>query len=200
MNAQRPLLVGVFQNQPLQEVLSIVSSVQLDLVQLHGREPLEWSKHIPVPVVRAFHVSANGGGLEDLTRPGLHHYVLLDSQRASDGLSGGSGMVVDWDLAARVVAAGELRALREPAGKSDGEPDSAAVRPDGNAGDPPHLKASMPIILAGGLTAENVAEAVTKVRPWAVDVSGDVETSDRKGKDLARVSAFIRAAKEAGTA
>lgn len=47
------------------------------------------------------------------------------------------------------------------------------------------------IILAGGLTPENVTEAIRRVRPYAVDVSGGVEA--RKGvKDPAKISAFMR--------
>lgn len=47
-----------------------------------------------------------------------------------------------------------------------------------------------PIILAGGLTASNVGEAIRRVRPFAVDVSGGVEQS-RGIKDAAKISAFM---------
>ena len=48
-----------------------------------------------------------------------------------------------------------------------------------------------PIILAGGLTPENVWQAITKVRPFAVDVSGGVE-ADKGIKDVDKMAAFMR--------
>lgn len=51
---------------------------------------------------------------------------------------------------------------------------------------------SKPIVLAGGLTAENVAQAIARVRPYAVDVSGGVEIA--KGiKDAEKIHSFMQA-------
>lgn len=235
---RRPLLVGVFQNAPLHVVQETVVRVGLDIVQLHGTEPIEWARFVGVPVVRAFHVSpdaapgigeANGvvakaDGLRDVTRPGYHAFVLLDAQR-SDGLSGGSGKTIDRAGARAVVDAGELRVdidgskiapasrdgdKREQQNDADSNTDAGTATAsekrkengeevkvkDGRGTQldtPRHTR--MPLILAGGLSPLNVADAIAHVKPWAVDVSGGVELEGGTGKDAEKVRAFIRAAK-----
>lgn len=82
--SDRALLVGVFQNQSLDYILDQCRLLSLDLVQLHGQEPVEWASIIPVPVIHAFHIGDAG-----LASRGYHALPLVDSG------AGGSGEKVD---------------------------------------------------------------------------------------------------------
>ncbi len=58
------------------------------------------------------------------------------------------------------------------------------------------ISMQIPIMLAGGLTPDNVSEAVRQVNPWAVDVSSGTETNGEK--NYKKVASFIAAAKSSG--
>ena len=59
------------------------------------------------------------------------------------------------------------------------------------------VAAKFPVIIAGGLTAENVGRLIKEVQPWGVDVSSSVETD--RHKDTAKIRAFIEAVRTAGS-
>ncbi|EIT78927.1 anthranilate [Aspergillus oryzae 100-8] len=102
----RALLVGVFQNQPLSYILEQQQKLELDVVQLHGSEPLEWAKLIPVPVIRKFGLDETG-----IARRAYHTLPLLDSGAGGSGeLLDQSGVqtVLDSDAGLRVILAGGL--------------------------------------------------------------------------------------------
>ena len=146
-------LVGVFLNSSLDHIIEQVYRLGLDVVQLHGAEPLEWARNIPVPVVRRFAPTEAGVSVR-----GYHTLPMLDA-----GI-GGSGQRLDL---------AEIQSLFEK---------------------DPELK----VILAGGLTPQNVAEVLEALGPFrknvcGVDVSSGVETDFKQ--DPEKIRAFVTAAK-----
>ncbi|GLI72043.1 anthranilate synthase / indole-3-glycerol phosphate synthase [Penicillium ochrochloron] len=104
----RALLVGVFMNQPLSYVLSQQQKLGLDVVQLHGSEPLEWASLIPVPVIRKFAPGDLG-----IARRAYHTLPLLDSGAGGSGQlleEAGVQKVLHSDEGLRVILAGGLNA------------------------------------------------------------------------------------------
>ncbi|KAG5937493.1 bifunctional tryptophan synthase trp1 [Claviceps sorghi] len=107
LQGSRTRLVGIFQNQPLSEVLEKQKLYNLDLVQFHGDEPIEWAKIVPVPVIRAFKPGQVGVGLR-----GYHTVPLLDSGAGSGKLLDVSNVkaTLEKDPELRIFLAGGLNA------------------------------------------------------------------------------------------
>lgn len=98
--------VGVFVDQPVDEINRIADIVGLDLVQLHGSESSSFAESIERPVIRAFRCSPDLlSTIEDFVAQlpvGRLAGTLVDSFHA--GHFGGTGVVADWTLAAQAAA------------------------------------------------------------------------------------------------
>ena len=159
-----PLFVGVFVNEPPAAAAAILDRCGLDLAQLSGDEP---ATDVTDPASPLF------GRAYKALRP-------RSLAEADDGV-------------ARFTAppsAGPRLQLDTPHGRLYGG--------TGETGDwaiAAAVAARLPgLMLAGGLTPDNVALAVAAVRPFAVDVAGGVENAPGV-KDAARVRAFVANAK-----
>lgn len=167
-------VVGLFVNAEMEDVAHIAERVPLTMLQFHGDETpqhcTQTAQRCRLPFLRAARV-----------RPGLDLVEFADQYRDAAGLLldafvegyGGGGHVFDWTLI-------------PPAWLASNHPSPGT----------PNANGAPRIVLSGGLNAQNVAGAIERVRPYAVDVSSGVEAA--KGvKDHARIAAFVRAVRSA---
>lgn len=95
-----PECVGVFVNQPLDDVNMIARQTGVDLIQLHGNESAEYCDLVEKPVIKAIHISNDSTteSLQEEVEPYLSHvdYLLFDTK--IDGQWGGTGQPFDWTI------------------------------------------------------------------------------------------------------
>jgi phosphoribosylanthranilate isomerase len=158
--------VGVFVNHSAGEIRTICKSCGLTTIQLNGDESPDLVAELSAEfrIVRAFRIG--GEGLDPLAR-------YLDACARLDALP--------WACLADARVEGQY------GGTGHTAPWELIVRDYKRAEWPP-------LILAGGLRPENLAEAIRIVRPWGVDVAGGVESSVAC-KDAALVRQFVQNAK-----
>lgn len=110
-NPHNARLVGVFLDQSLNYITKQVHDLNLDIVQLHGSEPLEWAQLIPCPVMKVFHPT--GTRSLGLNTRGCHALSLLDSGIGGTGEKLDLGDVkaaLERDADTQVLLAGGLNA------------------------------------------------------------------------------------------
>jgi phosphoribosylanthranilate isomerase len=165
---ERVTKVGVFVNHDAAEIEGISTLVGLDYIQLHGDEPAGMLAQLPtyLKVVRAHRCGSDG-----LAKLARYLKECESFGRLPDAL------LIDADAGAEFGGTGQLADWPRIIGE----------RP---------LFAGVPLVLAGGLTADNVSAAITAVRPDAVDVASGVERQPGS-KDKLLVAKFIASARQA---
>lgn len=164
-------LVGLFVNHRLEEIEAICGAISLDLLQLHGDESPEFLAELgqrfpELPLIRAFRVRES-----DLASVATY---LSECDRC--------GKRPDFLL---------IDAYSPEAFGGTGK-----VAPWAVIQEHYQFDAWPPLILAGGLTPENVLEAIQTVRPYGVDTASGVETEPGiKSEEL--VSSFIKQSEKA---
>jgi phosphoribosylanthranilate isomerase len=164
---RRARCVGIFVNDSAETIREICAQTAVQLVQLHGDEPPAFLKELDggLPAIRARRLDADGmRGIE----------ADLRDCRAIAGFAP-AAVLIDAAAAGEFGGTGRTGDWKRIADYRDWIGD-------------------VPLILAGGLTPDNVAEAIRVVEPHAVDVASGVESSPGK-KDQAKMRDFIAAAR-----
>ncbi len=167
----RAEVVGLVKDHSLGEVRQLVDAVGLDLLQLHGE-------------VTGAAVEAAGVAVRCLDTAAFDAGSFVDRLRRVD-----AGFVETARPAALIVDTPDPSRIGGGTGRTF---DWSALRQVLD-----EVQPRVPIMLAGGLTPDNVAEAIRIIRPWGVDVSSGVE-SQRGVKDIAKIRAFCRAVRSVG--
>lgn len=158
--------VGLFVNEPADVVNDTVQAVGLSHVQLHGEESPCMLDELTVPVLKAFRLRDASSIVE------MHDWLVCAPP----------------DRLAAVLVDAFSPSAHGGTGKQIERDLLTEAAEHGGFDEIEHL------MLAGGLTPENVAELVTLVQPWGVDVSSGVEASPGV-KDPQKILRFIAAAR-----
>ncbi len=171
-DGSRPLVSGLFVNADPAMIAATVALCGLDLVQLSGDETVTDVAQLGVPILMA--VRALPGEDVNALRERIHVF----------------------HHAARVLPPGPFGQPLMPLLDAHVPGQYGGTGQTGDWALAAALASEERIMLAGGLTPENVTEAVRGVQPWGVDVASGVEIAALPGiKDAARIEAFIRAAR-----
>jgi len=178
--------VGVFVNAPAARVKKIAKLCGLDMLQFHGQEGVAYCRGFKnFKVIKVFRIRETQG-IPDLTAYKTYAF-LFDTY--SKKQKGGTGRKFDWKLlqqAAKINLKGP-RPKDQGLSEVDTEPPSSGERMESQ------------VFLSGGLTAQNVRQAVCLLKPDWVDVSTSLEIRPGQKSHL-KIKNFIRAAKQAGNA
>jgi len=165
-----PRFVGVFVNESPERVRAIAAAAQLDVAQLHGDEPPEMMCELSIP----YEMGERKLGVIKALRPRSTTEVgLLVARYRCVACGSTPAFIIDAFDAQRFGGTGACADWEIAA----------------------QIALEFPILLAGGLDADNVANAIRAVRPWGVDVSSGVERAPGC-KDHDKMRRFIRMAKE----